>query len=740
MSWPIGPDYNDAIQNPQANLRDPCLRRGTVVTNRLGLPAVNSGRFASVFQVHEGSQKWAVKCFTWHIRDQQDRYKAISDHLKAHPLPFTVQFDYQPEGILVRGTWYPILRMQWLDGPLLDEYIRSHLKNTRALQLLASRWRACSREMQRAGIAHGDLQVGNIKVVGDNIRLIDYDGMYVPAIKNKGSSERGHQNFQHPQRSDSDFDQYIDNFPSWVIYASLLAVAEFPSIWAEADGGDDCLIFRKADFESPDSSRVFRKLEQVGSQSLRAVLMRLRSYSRMAPPQVPTLEASQPEGGGPRPGGGTSTANPPQGLPTWIGPIAPSETERPSRSKETLRTALEGKELKSSRDIFVAAGILCVVGVILGTSLEVPRVMIFIMLTAVTSGAVLLVDRSYHAFRHRAGIPNMEKAIKELDHQVVSLSIRKASLDTLCMESREDVDNAEAVLARYAAEVARSSSHWETEVNAIRHSCDNVVQLMTRKAGEALAKRQAEHQARLTALKQQLNLLDVHCTSRLTSRLKAEQSQFVEALLRDHELRDVRFEGLGDTLQGRLKRAGFFSAYDVLAKNPRNVGGIGTARAYALEEWARGLRDAAEKAAPKQLPPQVRDEILSEFSQKRQEVDLQVSDVERKLKELPAESHESLRVDVASVRQRHQQDEDRVASKRAEWESSARSQSIILQAALQQRRADFASATQTLSTDRRNLDRDESALVARRSELKRNLERFRGLTFSYFLSASLRLT
>ena len=206
MSWPIGPDYNDAIQNPQANLRDPCLRRGTVVTNRLGLPAVNSGYFASVFQVHEGSQKWAVKCFTRHIRDQQDRYKAISDHLKAHPLPFTVQFDYQPEGILVRGTWYPILRMQWVDGPLLDEYVRSHLRNPRALQLLAHKWRACAREMQRAGIAHGDLQFGNIKVVGDNIRLIDYDGMYVPAIKNKGSSERGHQNFQHPQRSDSDCD------------------------------------------------------------------------------------------------------------------------------------------------------------------------------------------------------------------------------------------------------------------------------------------------------------------------------------------------------------------------------------------------------------------------------------------------------------------------------------------------------------------------------------------------------
>ncbi|MCX7392524.1 MAG: SUMF1/EgtB/PvdO family nonheme iron enzyme [Planctomycetales bacterium] len=290
MSWPIAPDYNDAIQNPEMNLRDPCLKRGTIATNQLGLPVVASGNFASVFQVSDGLQRWAVKCFTRQIRDQQERYKAISDHLKAHALPFTVEFDYQQEGILVGGAWYPLLRMQWVDGPLLDAYVREQVNNKQALQQLATKWLLLIESLRRAGVAHGDLQSGNVKIVGDDIRLIDYDGMYVPALKQKGSNENGHPNFQHPRRSGKDFDQYIDNFSAWVIYTSLIALVEYPAIWDEAKGGDDCLIFQKSDFDSPASSPVFEKLERVGSKDLRALLARIRNYTHLAPQQVPPLD------------------------------------------------------------------------------------------------------------------------------------------------------------------------------------------------------------------------------------------------------------------------------------------------------------------------------------------------------------------------------------------------------------------------------------------------------------------
>jgi thiamine kinase-like enzyme len=39
------------------------------------------------------------------------------------------------------------------------------------------------RALNRAGVAHGDLQHGNILVANGKPKLIDYDGMYVPALR-----------------------------------------------------------------------------------------------------------------------------------------------------------------------------------------------------------------------------------------------------------------------------------------------------------------------------------------------------------------------------------------------------------------------------------------------------------------------------------------------------------------------------------------------------------------------------
>ena len=80
-------------------------------------------------------------------------------------------------------------------------------------------------ELRAANIAHGDLQHGNVVVVGDQLRLLDYDGMFVPALANKQSNECGHRNYQLPKRSRWDYGPHLDHFSAWVIYVSLVAVA-----------------------------------------------------------------------------------------------------------------------------------------------------------------------------------------------------------------------------------------------------------------------------------------------------------------------------------------------------------------------------------------------------------------------------------------------------------------------------------------------------------------------------------
>ena len=68
-----------------------------------------------------------------------------------------------------------------------------------------------------------------------NIRLVDYDGMFLPQFRGARSPELGHTNYQHPLRTAENYDASVDNFPSLVIYLSLLAIAADPGLWSFYD-------------------------------------------------------------------------------------------------------------------------------------------------------------------------------------------------------------------------------------------------------------------------------------------------------------------------------------------------------------------------------------------------------------------------------------------------------------------------------------------------------------------------
>lgn len=67
-------------------------------------------------------------------------------------------------------------------------------------------WVKLCRRLREARIAHADLQHGNVILVQGSragaygLKLIDYDGMYLPTLLHMPSGEAGHPNFQHPTR------------------------------------------------------------------------------------------------------------------------------------------------------------------------------------------------------------------------------------------------------------------------------------------------------------------------------------------------------------------------------------------------------------------------------------------------------------------------------------------------------------------------------------------------------------
>jgi ankyrin repeat protein len=315
MTWPSVSHYNDAVQNPRISFADPELRAGAPELNALGLPRPVTGSFASVYALRCGNRRWAVRCFTRDFPDYQRRYNAIGAYLTKRKLPYTVGFEFQQKGVLVSGAWYPVVKMEWVDGRQLNEHVRSVLGDAAALSALADKWLALVRSLRKAGIAHGDLQHGNVMVIGTSLKLVDYDGMFVPALKGSGSHESGHPAYQHPARTGIDFDDRVDRFSSLAIYLALRALQRRPELWQQFDNQDN-LLFRRADYRDPEPSPLFQTLLTDGDPQIRQLAQALRDACQSPLGRVPWLDELVG-----RPGASPvvrPSANAPSRRPSWM--------------------------------------------------------------------------------------------------------------------------------------------------------------------------------------------------------------------------------------------------------------------------------------------------------------------------------------------------------------------------------------------------------------------------------------
>ena len=134
--WPSLQDYNEAVQNPFACLQDPELQLGLPYTDALGLPRPVTGSFASVYRMSCAQKEYALRLFLRNLKDQADRYKLLSDFLQQNNLPYTAVFEFLSNGIKIRGEWMPALKMEWLQGVPLDDYIIENLANEQVLAQL----------------------------------------------------------------------------------------------------------------------------------------------------------------------------------------------------------------------------------------------------------------------------------------------------------------------------------------------------------------------------------------------------------------------------------------------------------------------------------------------------------------------------------------------------------------------------------------------------------------------------
>jgi hypothetical protein len=182
--------------------------------------------------------------------------------------------------------------MEWVEATGLIPFIESHLWQSSVLGSLAMEFADMIKDLSALGIAHGDLQHGNLLVTrSGRLKLVDYDGMFVPGLEQLGASEIGHINYQSPWRNLSVWGPYLDHFSAWIIYASLVALAIDPTLWPllHADG-DEALLFHKDDFTAPGNSPAMLAFAQSPDTTLQALARALEPIWTSPIDAIPPLD------------------------------------------------------------------------------------------------------------------------------------------------------------------------------------------------------------------------------------------------------------------------------------------------------------------------------------------------------------------------------------------------------------------------------------------------------------------
>lgn len=607
---PSRQDYQEALQAPEITFSDAELKGASPVCDNLGLPRAFSGQNATVFEMRAGSKTWAVKCFAREVPDQQQRYAAISAHLERARLPYTVAFQFLPRGVNVAGSWHPILKMEWVEGESLKAYMERNLRNSSALRDVADRFLEMVRMLQAAGVAHGDLQHGNLLVCGRDLRLVDYDGMFVPALAGFPSAELGHPNYQHPNRAPTDFNKTLDNFSAWVVFLSLYALSVAPDLWDGAGKLDECLLFRKEDFRAPYASPVIQALARSTDSTLQQLTLRFQVllYSTPAEAVLPEVSRVRPI---PPPSAGAGWIDDHSRRPPPAGPgSSVSATSSPPRTDSSWVLGWIRKPARPAAfRISVMPERLTAFGsLISGTTLVLARDVAFVdgylaayLLTLVVVNLAILKKR-YEAE------PDVGR-LKELSEQEAligrQLKVRMHTVQAADKEKAQREKRGADEVARLRNQESILRTREMEEINQVYAARDKALQeLATKRARldleevQELSRARQPIQSRIQALDQKLVTLRAAEADELSKALSSLQAQHVLNFLRRHPIEQAWVSGVGVKKKQALRLAGVSTAAEIDYYRVMRVKGIGPSLATGLVNWRSNIERGAANTMP----------------------------------------------------------------------------------------------------------------------------------------------
>lgn len=265
MQYPLISEYLAAIREAKDNLDK--LSHLVPVMDKYGEPYRSSGAFAVVFKMkdEQTGKCYALKCFTEEQEGRAEAYRKIAEELEFVDSPYITSVKYLEKELFVDSNCedeeFPVLLMDWIEGETMETYVAANYTDTHAMSMLCYRFCKMAAWLRSQSFAHGDIKPDNIMVRPDGtLTLVDYDGMFVPAMKGQKSPTIGTKDFSHPLRTIDDFDETIDDFALASIALSLKAISLDPSL-LQNYGASDRLLFSAADYLDLSKSNTFTALQ-----------------------------------------------------------------------------------------------------------------------------------------------------------------------------------------------------------------------------------------------------------------------------------------------------------------------------------------------------------------------------------------------------------------------------------------------------------------------------------------------
>ncbi|WP_317510746.1 serine/threonine-protein kinase [Segatella copri] len=280
MQYPLISEYVRAIQDASSNLDK--LAHLVPVLDDHGEPYRSSGAFAVVFKMkdEQTGKCYALKCFTEEQEGRAEAYRQIADELEFANSAYITSVKYLEKEIFVDSSCeedeFPVLLMDWIDGETMESYIAENYQDNYAMAMLCYRFCKMAAWLRSQPFAHGDIKPDNIMVRPDgSLTLVDYDGMFVPAMKGQKSPTIGTKDFSHPLRTVDDFDETIDDFALASIALSLKAISLKPSLLDEY-GAADRLLFSVNDYNKLCKINLWKKLSKIKNMEIKKLQTCLR--------------------------------------------------------------------------------------------------------------------------------------------------------------------------------------------------------------------------------------------------------------------------------------------------------------------------------------------------------------------------------------------------------------------------------------------------------------------------------